>query len=171
MAGKVIASEHIEQRIFVIRGQRVMLDKDLASLYGVATFNLNKAVIRNIERFPEDFMFQLTKKEFKSLIFHFGISSWGGTRKLPRVFTEHGILMLSSVLSSKRAVQVNIQITRTFVKLRRMLGSHKELLKKIEGMEKKYDRQFKVVFEAIKQLMKPLSAKPKRQIGFYRYDD
>jgi hypothetical protein len=143
-----------------------MLDKDLAILYGVRTHNLNKAVKRNIDRFPEDFMFRLTGDEFNNLIFHFGISRWGGTRRLPLVFTEHGILMLSSVLRSKRAAQVNIQIMRAFVKLRTILASHKDLLKKIEDMEKRYDSQFKIVFEAIRGLMVP-PEKPKRRIGFH----
>ncbi|MDP2924198.1 MAG: ORF6N domain-containing protein [Candidatus Omnitrophota bacterium] len=162
----IIPHEVIERKIFLVRGKKVMLDKDLALLYGVTTGNLNKAVNRNIERFPEDFMLELTKKEFNNLIFHFGTSSWGGTRKLPKVFTEHGILMLSSVLNSKRAIQVNIQIMRVFAKLRKMIESHKDLLKKIEDMEKKYDSQFKIVFDAIKQIMIQ-EEKPKRRIGFH----
>jgi hypothetical protein len=105
----IVPQEIIETKIFLIRGKKVMLDRDLAQLYGVTTSNLNKAVRRNIERFPEDFMFQLSKEEFENLIFHFGTSSWGGTRKLPFAFTENGVAMLSSVLNSKRAVQVNIQ--------------------------------------------------------------
>ncbi len=145
-----------------------MLDRDLALLYGIETRDLNKAVTRNQERFSEDFMFQLTEEEFKDLMFHFGTSRWDGTRKMPRAFTEHGILMLSSVLKSRRAVQVNIQITRTFVKLRRILESHKELLKRIEEMEKRYDANFKIIFEAIKSLMMP-PEKPKRRTGFHRY--
>jgi len=167
MANELMLREAIEQKIFLIRGQRVMLDKDLAKLYRVATFNLNKAVTRNIDRFPEDFMFRLNKREFRNLIFHSGISSWGGTRKLPRVFTEHGILMLSSVLESKRAVYVNIQIMRIFVKLNKMIKSHKELLSKIKEMEKKYDCHFKVVFDAIRQLMTQPEPKTNRVItGF-----
>ena len=144
-----------------------MLDRDLAGLYGVATGNLNKAVSRNIERFPEDFMFQLTKEEFKNLIFHFGTSSWGGTRKLPRAFTEQGVAMLSSVLKSKRAIQVNIQIMRAFIKLKEMLSTHKDLKQKIEEMEKRYDYQFKIVFDAIKQLLEP-PVNPKGKIGFQK---
>ncbi len=111
-------------------------------------------------------MFQLSKDEFRDLKFHFGTSSWGGTRKLPRVFTEHGILMLSSVLNSDRAIQVNIQIMRIFLKLRNMIASHKNLLKKIEYMEQKYDAQFKIVFKAIKKLITPSPEKPKQRIGF-----
>jgi hypothetical protein len=166
MEKTLVPQEKIEQKIILIREHKVMLDKDLAMLYRVTTGNLNKAVTRNIDRFPKDFMFRLTREEFNNLIFHFGTSNWGGTRKPPRVFTEHGILMLSSVLNSKRATQVNIQIMRTFVKLRRMLLAHKELLKKIEDMEKRYDSQFKIVFEAIQQLIAP-PQKPKRRIGFH----
>ena len=163
----LLPQESIEGKIFTIRGKRVMLDRDLAGLYGVATGNLNKAVSRNIERFPEDFMFQLTKEEFKNLIFHFGTSSWGGTRKLPRAFTEQGVAMLSSVLKSKRAIQVNIQIMRAFIKLKEMLSTHKDLKQKIEEMEKKYDYQFKIVFDAIKQLLEP-PVKSKGKIGFQK---
>ena len=163
----LLPQESIESKIFTIRGKRVMLDRDLAGLYGVATGNLNKAVSRNIERFPEDFMFQLTKEEFKNLIFHFGTSSWGGTRKLPRAFTEQGVSMLSSVLKSKRAIQVNIQIMRAFIKLKEMLSTHKDLKQKIEEMEKRYDYQFKIVFDAIKQLLEP-PVKPKGKIGFQK---
>lgn len=165
MSSLPIPAEIIEKRIFLIRGQKVMLDRDLAELYGVETFNLNKAVRRNLNRFPADFMFQLTAEEFKNLIFHFGISRWGGTRKLPYAFTEQGVAMLSSVLRSERAVQVNIQIIRAFVKLRELLATHKDLARKLEELEKKYDAQFRVVFDAIRQLMKP-PEKPKRQIGF-----
>lgn len=168
--------ERIERAILLIRGQKVILDRDLAELYGVETFNLNKSVKRNIDRFPDDFMFQLTPEEFANLKFHFGISSrvgllsakgskWGGTRKLPYAFTELGVAMLSSVLKSKRAVQVNIQIMRAFVQLRVLLASHKDLARKLEEMEKTYNQQFRVVFEAIRQLLEP-PAESKRQIGF-----
>jgi hypothetical protein len=143
----------------------VLLDKDLARLYGVSTSVLNKALTRNIDHFPPDFMFQLTKEEFSDLKFHFGTSSWGGTRKLPRAFTEQGVSMLSSVLKSKRAVQVNIEIMRTFVKLRQMLVTHKDLERKLAVLETKYDKQFKVVFDAIRALMKE-EEKPKKKIGF-----
>ena len=168
MKTEVMLEEAVGQKIFMVRGHKVMLDKELARLYDITTFNLNKAVTRNLDRFPEDFMFRLNKKEFESLIFHFGISRWGGTRKLPRVFTEHGILMLSSVLRSKRAVYVNIQIMRIFVKINKMMKSHKELLRKIKEMEGKYDSQFKVVFDAIRQLMTPALPKQGRVIkGFH----
>lgn len=162
----LIPAERIEQAIFLIRGQKVMLDVDLAKLYGVTTFNLNKAVKRNLDRFPDDFMFQLNYQEVRNLIFQFGISSWGGTRKPPRAFTEQGVAMLSSVLKSKRAVQVNIEIMRAFVKLREMLASHKDLALKLAEMEKKYDSQFKVVFDAIRELMSPIEPPPKPRIGF-----
>ncbi len=163
----IVPMEVIEKKILVIRGLKVILDKDLADLYGVTTGNLNKAVSRNIERFPADFMIQMTAKEFRDLKFHFGTSSWGGTRKPPRVFTEQGVAMLSSVLRSRRAIEVNILIMRAFVKLREMVESHKDLAKKLESLEKKYDAQFRIVFDAIRELMQP--PEPKRKpIGFRR---
>jgi len=146
-----------------------MLDKDLAKLYGVETFNLNKAVKRNLDRFPEDFMFQLNKEEFDNLIFQFGISSWGGTRKLPYVFTEQGVAMLSSVLRSRRAIHVNIAIMRAFVKLRQILSTHKDLVHKLAELERKiekHDAEIQSIFEAIRQLMAPPPEKPRRYIGF-----
>jgi len=150
----------------LIRGQKVILDRDLAILYRVSIANLNKAVSRNLDRFPEDFMLQLTDEEFTNLIFHFGTSSWGGTRKLPRAFTEQGVAMLSSVLRSKpRAVSVNIEIMRAFVRLRQMLSTHANLERRLNELEKKYDAQFKVVFDVIRQLMAPKEA-PKKRIGF-----
>ncbi len=142
-----------------------MLDSDLAELYGVETKQLTRQVRRNIDRFPEDFMFQLTKDEFENLRYQFGTSSWGGRRYLPYVFTEQGVAMLSSVLNSKRAVQVNIQIMRTFTRLREMLMAHKDLKEKIEKMEEKYDKQFKVVFDAIKELIVQ-KEEPREEIGF-----
>ena|SRR3989338_811371 len=162
-----LSNELIERRIYLIRGKKVMFDRDLASLYGVTTGNLNKAVSRNLERFPEEFMFQLNSKEFKNLIFHFGTSSWGGTRKRPRVFTDYGILMLSSVLNSSRAVRVNVQIIKTFIKLREYILTHRDLQKKIEHLEQKYDAQFKNVFQAIKEIEGPIKRRRKRQIGFH----
>ena len=160
-----IPVERIEGSILLIRGEKVLLDKDLSLLYGVSTSVLNKAVTRNIDRFPADFMFQLTRKEFSDLKFHFGTSSWGGARKLPRAFTEQGVAMLSGVLHSERAVRVNIEKMRAFVKLRRMLASNDELARKLEELEKTYDEQFRVVFEAIRQLMKP-PERPRKKIGF-----
>ncbi|MBI4680013.1 MAG: ORF6N domain-containing protein [Nitrospirae bacterium] len=160
----------IERKIYLIRSHKVMLDSDLAQLYEVETFNLNKAVKRNIDRFPNDFMFQLTKEEADSLRFQIGMSKLigrGGRRYLPSVFTEQGVARLSIGLYSKRAVQVDIAIMRAFVKLREMLATHKDLARKLDAMEKKYDAQFKVVFDAIRQLMTP-PQKPKRKIGFLR---
>ena len=160
-----VSAEHIERSIHLIRGQKVMLDRDLAALYGVSTSALNKGVSRNLERFPPDFMLQLTQEEFHNLKSHFGTSSWGGTRKLPRVFTEQGVAMLSSVLKSKQAVQVNVQIMRAFVRLRQMLSTNADLASKLEALERKYDSQFRVVFDAIRALMAE-PEKPKRKIGF-----
>ena len=167
MMSQLIPSERIERCIYLIRGHKVMLDRDLAELYRVSTSNLNKAVSRNLERFPADFMFQLTRGEFENLMFHFGTSSWGGTRKLPRVFTEQGVAMLSSVLKSERAVQVNIAIIRAFVKLREMLASNRELAGRLDQMERKYDARFKVVFDVLHQLTAP-PPQPRRKIGFQR---
>ena len=168
--GSIVPLERIERVILLVRGHKVILDKDLAVLYGVTTGNLNKAVTRNIDRFPNDFMIQLTEEEFKNLKFHFGTSRWGGTRKPPRAFTEQGVAMLSSVLKSKRAVLVNIEIMRAFVRLRQMLASNAELGRKLDALEKKYDAQFKVVFDAIRQLMAP--PEPKRgRIGFHRQEE
>lgn len=143
-----------------------MLDADLAMLYGVETKNLVRAVKRNIDRFPEDFMFQLSKEESQHLRCQFGTSSqWGGRRRPPYAFTEQGVAMLSSVLKSKRAAQVNIEIMRAFVRLRSMLASHAELARKLKALEAKHDAQFKVVFDAIRQLMTPPQQK-RRSIGF-----
>jgi len=167
---ELIPLEVIEKRILLIRGQKVMLDRDLALLYGVETKQLVRAVKRNIFRFPDDFMFQLSKDEFENLRYHFGTSShWGGRRYPPYAFTEHGVAMLSGVLNSYRAVQVNIQIMRTFAKLREIILLNKDLTKRLDELEKKYDAQFRVVFEAIRQLMippEPEPTPPKRGIGF-----
>lgn len=156
----------IAQKILVIRGQKMMLDSDLAKLYGVETRVLIQAVKRNMERFPEDFMFQLNPHEFKILKSQFVMSSWGGRRTRPYVFTEQGVAMLSSVLKSKQAIEVNILIMRAFVKLREIISSNKELADKIEKLDKKYDKQFSKIFIAIQQLMAPFKDKEKRQIGF-----
>lgn len=162
----LIPQETIESKILLLREKKVMLDKDLAKLYGVTTGNLNKAVKRNIERFPDDFMFQLTKTEVDSLRFQFGSLKRGRHVKYPPyAFTEQGVAMLSSVLNSERAILVNIQIMRAFTKLREMLLTHKDLKKKIEAMERKYDRRFRVVFEAIRKLLEP--PQPKGRIGFH----
>ncbi len=164
--------EIIEKRILLIRGQRVLLSLDLAPLYEVEHKVLMQAVRRNLDRFPDDFMFQLTQEEFAILKSQFVTSSgvkgthWGGIRKLPFAFTEQGVAMLSSVLHSKRAVRVNIEIMRAFVRLRQLLATHKDLAGKLEELEKKYDEQFAVVFRAIRQLMTPPEPPPKRRIGF-----
>jgi len=162
-----ISVDVVATKIFLMRGKRVMLDKDLAKLYEVDTSQLTRQVRRNIDRFPSDFMLQLTREELKNLMCHFGTSSWGGTRKLPYAFTEQGVAMLSSVLNSERAIQVNIQIMRAFTQLRRMLLTNHNLKRKIEDMERKYDKQFSVVFEAIKQLLAPPKAREKKMIGFH----
>jgi hypothetical protein len=159
--------ENIENSIYLIRGHKVMLDSDLAVLYDIPTFYLNQQVQRNIKRFPIDFMFQLSAQELEPLRLQIAISKKGrgGRRYLPYVFTEQGVAMLSGVLNSSRAIQVNIQIMRAFVKLRQMMASNAELAQKIVALEKKYDGQFHVVFEAIRQLMAPSETK-KRRIGF-----
>ncbi len=174
----LVPTEQIREKIFVIRDEKVMFDTDLAELYGVETGALNRAVKRNIERFPEDFMFQLVQEEFDALRCQFGTSNLrsqfgiskkkGGRRYLPYVFTEQGVAMLSSVLKSKRAIQVNIEIMRAFVRLRDMIASHKDLARKLDALEKKYDTQFKAVFDAIRELMKPPVEKAKKRIGFMK---
>ena len=161
----LLPDESISRRIYLIRKQKVMLDRDLAELYEVETKRLKEQVRRNIYRFPADFMFELTKEEFSDLRSQIATSSWGGPRYVPMAFTELGIAMLSSVLNSKRAIKVNIQIMRTFSKMREMLATHTDLRRKIEEMEKKYDENFKIVFEAIGQLFVQ-EDEPKRQIGF-----
>jgi hypothetical protein len=157
----------IEGLILLIRGHKVMLDSDLAELYGVTTKRLNEQVRRNLSRFPEDFMFQLTESETHLLRSQFATSKGGrgGRRYLPYAFTEQGVAMLSSVLNSGRAIKVNIEIMRAFVRLRQILASNKELAKRLDDLEKKYDAQFRVVFDAIRELMKPPESK-KRPIGF-----
>ena len=142
-----------------------MLDRDLAELYRVETKVLNQAVSRNIARFPEDFMFRLTVDEFKILRSQFVTSRWGGARYNPMVFTEQGVAMLSSVLKSERAIQVNIQIMRAFTQLQKMILSNDDLRKKIEAMESKYDEQFRIVFKAIKELLR-IDSNPPKKIGF-----
>ena len=167
----LIPAERIARAIYFLRGQKVMLDSDLAELYGVETKQLNKQVKRNGDRFPPDFMFQLTRDEWNNLRCQFGTSSldstsYGGRRYPPYVFTEQGVAMLSSVLKSTRAIQVNIAIMRAFVQLREILATHKDLARKLEEMERKYDVQFRQVFEAIRQLMIPPARATKERIGF-----
>jgi len=159
--------EKITEKIHLIRGQKVIVDRDLAQLYAVETKVLKQAVKRNIKRFPSDFMFELTKEEFQNLRSQFVTSSWGGPRYIPMVFTEQGVAMLSSVLHSDSAIQVNIQIMRAFTQLRSMLVTHKDLKRKIEAMEDKYDEQFRIVFEAIQQLLEE-DEKPKKKIGYIK---
>jgi phage regulator Rha-like protein len=164
----IIPGAFISQKIFFVRGTRVMLDADLARLYGVETKNLNKAVKRNAKRFPIDFMFQLSSKEMQFLRFQIGTSKrmQGGRRYTPYAFTEQGIAMLSSVLRSTRAVQVNVAIMRTFVRLREMLTTHEELRRKIDAMENRYDARFQAVFDTIRQMLEtPIPAK--KPIGFH----
>ena len=167
----VIIVESVEQKIFMIRGQKVMLSTDLAKLYDVEPKVLIQAVKRNAERFPRDFMFLLSYQEVAILKSQFVTSRWGGRRRAnPYAFTEQGIAMLSSVLNSKRAVQVNIAIMRAFVKLREILSTHKELTHKLNELEskvEKHDLEIHAVFEAIRELMKPLPEKPKPKIGFH----
>ncbi len=171
-SASLVPVEIIQNKIFLIRGHKVMFDSDLAELYGVLTKQLTRQVRRNIERFPDDFLIKLTREELNNLKCQFGASSWGGARKLPLVFTEQGIAMLSGVLHSSRAVQVNIQIMRTFTKLREMMLSHKDLARKIEDLERKFmghDQQIVSVFKAIKQLLKQKKepSRPKVPIGFH----
>jgi hypothetical protein len=161
-----IPVEYIERKILLIRGKKVMLSSDLAGLYQVAPRVLMQAVKRNVERFPADFMFQLTKVEVAHLKSQFVTSSWGGARRAtPYAFTEQGVAMLSSVLRSRRAVRVNVAIMRAFVKLREILASHRDLALRLDEMEKKYDHKFKVVFDALRDLMTP-AVGPSRKIGF-----
>ena len=172
MVGKaLIPVEMIEKKILLIRGEKVMLDADLAELYGVEVKHLKRQVRRNIDRFPEDFMIELSKEEYESLRRHFGTLKRGEHSKyLPYAFTEQGVAMLSSILNSERAVKVNIEIMRAFVRLRQILVSNKDLARKLADMEKKYDEQFRVVFEAIRQLMSP-DVPRKGKIGFRREKD
>jgi phage regulator Rha-like protein len=179
--GAVIPVERIGTKILLIRGQKVLLDVDLATLYGVETRRLNEQVRRNLERFPEDFMFQLTEEEYAALISQFATSKEGrgGRRKLPLAFTEHGAIMAASVLNTARAIEVSVYVVRAFVKLRELLASHKELAKQLEQLEQKIEAvsfkhdtlasntraQFKEVFEALRALMSPPEPK-KRPIGF-----
>ena len=163
---ELVPLERVERIIIIVRGYKVLLDIDLAAMYGVEAKVLNQAVKRNLDRFPEDFMFRLTKDETEILRSQSVTSrSWGGRRYLPYAFTEQGVAMLSSVLHSPRAVLVNIEIMRAFVRLRQMLQTNADLARKLAALEKKYDAQFKGVFDAIRELMAP-PAKPKRRIGF-----
>jgi hypothetical protein len=175
MKYSLVPAEIIERRIYLLRNQKVMIDRDLADLYDVPTKVFNQAVKRNIERFPVDFMFQLSPEETNLWLKHIHsarsrsqfvtLKRGENVKYQPFAFTEHGILMLSSVLRSERAIAVNISIMRTFVKLRNILASQKVLVRRLDDLEKKYDKHFQVVFDAIRQLMSP-QEKPKRPIGF-----
>ena len=166
----LVPLERVERTILVLRGRRVILDSDLAALYGVTVSRLNEQVKRNIERFPDDFGFQLTREEFETLRSQIAISKTerrGGRQYLPYAFTEHGAVMLASVLNSTVAVEASIQVVRAFIRIRTILAAHKELARKLEELERKYDARFKVVFEAIRQLMRPELPEPSRRpIGF-----
>ncbi|MFH1874879.1 MAG: ORF6N domain-containing protein [Pseudomonadota bacterium] len=172
MITNLIPTENIQQMIYLIREEKVMLDSDLAKLYDVQTKAINRAVKRNRKRFPSDFVFQLTNQEVAALRCHFGTSKFpnmlgvGGRRYLPYVFTEQGVAMLSGVLKSERAIAVNVAIMRAFVQLRKMIISHKDLARKLELMEKKYDVRFKVIFDALRKLMDTPCIKEKKKIGF-----
>jgi ORF6N domain len=163
---KLIPTEIIENRIFYIRGHKVMIDRDLAELYQVSTKALNQAVKRNVERFPSGFIFKLTQKEKNELVTNCDrFDSLKHSSSLPYVFTEQGVAMLSSVLKSKRAIQVNILIMQTFVRLRELIASHKDIMRKIDELERKYDMQFSVVFDALRKIIEPPVGKRKK-IGF-----
>jgi len=168
----LIPTHRITQAILMLRGEKVLLDQDLAGLYGVPTKRLNESVRRNGSRFPEDFMFQLNEEwaVLRSQSATSSSGSWGGRRTPPYAFTENGVAMLSSVLNSEAAIQVNIAIMRAFTDLRRMLASHRDLARKLADLEGKYDSQFKMVFEAIRQLMSPNNSTRKRPIGFRKGD-
>jgi hypothetical protein len=162
----LVPQDRIVHAIVFVRGQKVILDMDMARLYGVETRVLVQSVKRNASRFPPDFLFQLTADEVRNLKSQIVMSSsWGGRRSTPFAFTEHGVAMLSTVLRSKRAIAVNIAIMRAFVRLREVLVTHGDLVRKLEALENKYDGQFRIVFDAIRKLMAPASRKPK-QIGF-----
>jgi hypothetical protein len=168
-------AQALDARIHTVRGYKVMLDADLAHLYGVSTGALVQAVKRNPTRFPPDFMFSITKQEVanlksQSVISRSASRAWGGRRSTPYAFTEQGVAMLSSVLKSGRAVQVNVEIMRAFVRLRELIGQNRDLTRRLDALESKYDRQFKVVFDAIRELMAPPQPAPKRRIGFVSTD-
>ena len=167
-ARQLVPAEAIERRILLIRGQKVMLDRHLAELYGVPTKVLNQAVRRNLDRFPEDFLLELTREEVEKLLRSQIVTLKRGqhSKYLPQAFTEQGVAMLSSVLRSEQAVQVNVAIMRAFVRLRETLATHRDLARKLEVLEKKYDAQFRVVFDAIRKLMEPPPAPRSRRIGF-----
>ena len=164
---KIVLPQRIEQRILLLRGQKVMLSTDLAELYGIEAKVLHQAVRRNADRFPSDFMFPVAPQDVAILRSQIVTSRWGGHRYALLAFTEQGVAMLSSVLNSERAIRVNIEIMRAFVALRKMLSSHVELAQKLADLEKKYDKQFRIVFDAIRELMAEPEPEPRKQIGFH----
>jgi len=171
----LVAEQKILNRIYVIRGEKVMLDRDLSEMYGVETKQLKRQVKRNIERFPKDFMFELTKKEFENLRSQIGSSSWGGTRYMPMAFTEQGVAMLSTILNSKTAIEVNIRIIRVFTRLREYALTHKEILlqlakleKEVKGNSKDIENVFMVLKELLEKKSKPT---PRNKIGFRRNEE
>jgi hypothetical protein len=170
--------EQIANKIFLVRGKKVILDRDLAELYDVETRRLNEQVKRNIDRFPSDFMFQLTDEELENMKSQFATSSWGGRRKLPFAFTERGVAMLSGVLNSKRAIKVNIQIMRIFTRMRKMLETHEAILKKLDELERKdieHDKKILLIFEFLKQLeqakQQELEHRNRKRVGFKRMNE
>jgi phage regulator Rha-like protein len=175
-----IAEGKIVNKIYFIRGKKVMFDFDLAELYGVETKYLKRQVKRNIERFPSDFMFILSKKEFENLRCQFGTSSWGGSRHIPMAFTEQGVTMLSNALNSSRAIMVSIRIVRVFTKMKEMMLTHQEILNKLDKLEKKlknqdsklkdYEQDIQLIFDALKKLINPQDQDVRRRIGFKQYD-
>lgn len=185
MSQDLLPLEAITQHILVLRGQKVLLDSDLAALYGVETRRLNEQVRRNLERFPEDFIFEVNAEEMANLKSHFATSSWGGRRKLPLAFTEHGAIMAATVLKSPRAVEVSVYVVRAFIRLRELIVSNKELAQRLDELENKADLmevkhdnfehntrvQLKQVFEAIRELSAPPELPKKRGIGFVTNDD
>jgi len=169
----IVTDEVIMSKVYYIRGNKVMLDEELAALYEVSTKRLNEQVKRNMKRFPDDFMFQLTMQEFNDLKSQFATSSWGGRRTAPYAFTEHGVLMLSSILTSERAVNVNIRIMRIYTKMREMIFTHKDILIQLEKIEKKvtgHDEDIQVIFNYFRQLLK-IQKEPRPRIGFRRQDE
>jgi hypothetical protein len=166
MGKNIIPSESIINKIYVFREQKVMLDSDIAELYQVETKRLNEQVKRNLDRFPESFMFQLTKEEWADLKSQNATSSWGGRRREPFVFTEHGILMLSSVLNSDIAIKMSVQIIETFVQLRKLANNYEEIMRKIEQMESQYNHQFSEIYQALQQLLSKPKETPRPRIGY-----
>jgi hypothetical protein len=170
MTEDFIPPQQVTDHIHIVRGQKIILDFDLAALYGVPTKRLNEQVRRNLDRFPSDFMFQVTENELEILRSQFATSSWGGRRRPPYAFTEHGALMAANVLNSQTAIKVSLEVIRAFIQLRQILVVHRDLEKKLNDLEKKYDAKFKVVFDTVKQLMIPPEIK-RRRIGIHNSEN